>query len=431
MQPSAATERASAVSAGRAAALSLAALAFFAEGIGTQAMGLAAPAILRAWSISRGALAVPTALGLVGFAAGAVLGGIGGDRFGRSGALLGSLLLLGGCTAACALTRDPTELGIVRVFAGLGLGASLPVAATVMAEAAPEHLRSMAMAAGLACLPLGGFAAALAAAVILPTWGWRALFALAGGVGVLLAVAGALVFGVEGLAPNAPPHAHSSSSAPFLENAAAVLGPTERWDTFGLWGAFFCVVLLYYSMFSWAPTAFASLGMSLAAASRTMSSFSIGGLIGGLCAGGLAQRLGSRSTLGILCLAALATAIVMPALAHTAAHDARPLAVAVAFLGATVIGVQTLLYAMGPQIYASLHRSTGLGLAVGAGRIGAIVSSFTGVMALEVAGARGFFGSIALAIAVALLCGLLIRRQIPAGGGLPTRDSATSTSWRP
>jgi MFS transporter, AAHS family, 4-hydroxybenzoate transporter len=409
----AAIELESRISGTRTVALCLAVLAFFAEGIGTQAMGLAAPAILVAWSVPRTALAMPTALGLVGFAAGAIAGGIGGDRFGRRAALTGSLALLGACTAACALARNPTELGIIRLFAGIGLGASLPVAATLMAESSPTRVRSMAMAMGLAFLPLGGFAAGLGASFILPAWGWRGLFALAGAVGLVLALAGGIFFGREGSVRALEP-ALSAPSVPSLQNVRAVLAPAERRDTLALWGAFFCVVLLYYSMFSWAPTAFASLGMSLAVASRTMSSFSVGGLIGGLCAGALAQRIGSRSTLWILCGGALATAASMPVFAHTAARDARPLAIAVFCLGATVIGVQTLLYAMGPQIYAPAHRSTGLGLAVGAGRVGAIASSFTGVTALDAAGARGFFGSIALAIALALACGALIRRQIPA-----------------
>jgi MFS transporter, AAHS family, 4-hydroxybenzoate transporter len=412
--PETAIELDSDASRARTVALCLAALAFFAEGIGTQAMGLAAPAILAAWSIPRSALALPTALGLVGFAAGAIVGGIGGDRFGRRAGLTGSLLLLGAFTAACALARNPLELGIVRIFAGVGLGASLPVAATVMAEAAPARVRSLAMAVGLAFLPLGGFAAGLGASAILPAWGWRGFFAAAGGMGLALAIVGGIVFGRERPGVSAPTRAASPSSVPSLQNVRAVLAPAERRDSLGLWGAFFCVVLLYYSMFSWAPTAFASLGMSLAAASRTMSSFSVGGLIGGLCAGALAQRVGSRSTLWGLCMGALATAVLMPVFAHTAAHDARPLAIAVAVLGATVIGVQTLLYAMGPQIYAPAHRATGLGLAVGAGRIGAIASSFTGVAALDLAGARGFFGSIALAIVLALACGTLVRRQIPA-----------------
>ena len=415
---SAGTEAESAGSGARTVALCLAALAFFAEGIGTQAMGLAAPAILSAWSVPRAALALPTALGLVGFAAGAVVGGIGGDRFGRRVALLGSLLLLGAFTAACALAHTPAELGIVRMFAGLGLGASLPVAATVIAESAPVRVRSMAMAVGLAFLPLGGFAAGLGASVILPTWGWRGLFAAAGGVGLVLALAGALAFGREHPAANTPRRQASPLSVSTLRNFGALLSSAERRDTLGFWGAFFCVVLLYYSMFSWAPTAFASLGMSLAAASRTMSSFSVGGLIGGLCAGALVQRFGSRSTLWMLCVGALATAVLMPALAHAAMRDPRPLAIAVAVLGATVIGVQTLLYAMGPQIYAPAQRSTGIGLAVGAGRIGAVASSYTGVLALDLGGVRGFFGSIALAIGLALTCGVLIRRHIPARGEL-------------
>lgn len=399
------------------APLVLAALTFFAEGAGTQAMGLALPGILRAWSVPRQALSVAIALGLVGFAAGAVVGGLAADRLGRRTALLLSLLCLGLCTLTCALAHDPLQLGIVRTFAGFALGASLPVAATVMAESAPATVRSLAMAVGLAFLPLGGFAAGLAASIILPLWGWRAVFVATGAVGLAAAVIGVLLLRPEGRPTSLATGSAALAPRGRLRDIQDLLRAGRRRDTLGLWGAFFCVVLLYYSMFSWAPTAFASVGLTLAQASRALSAFALGGLMGGLIAGGLVQRWGSRSTLWLLCIGALASASVLPRLAVTAPANAGLLQLAVATLGATVTGVQTLLFALGPQIYERAERGSGLGLAVGVGRIGAVVSSFTAVAALDVGGVTGFFGSLALAIVLALVSGLIVRSHVPGTAG--------------
>jgi AAHS family 4-hydroxybenzoate transporter-like MFS transporter len=390
--------------------LVLAALAFLADGVGTQAMGLAMPALLADWHLVRAAFALPIALGLVGFAVGAVAGGMAGDRFGPLRTLVGSLLLMGLCTAGCALARDPAEIGFWRILAGLGLGASLPIAATVIAGYSSEHRRALALASGLAFLPLGGFLIAEAAAVIVPSWGWRGLFAVCGAVAMVLAcVAAPAAFSVEPRLADAL-RARAQGGLPrFTWNLEA-----SARDTIGLWMAFFCTVLLYYSMFSWAPTALIGSGLSMQAVSRTVSVFSIGGLLGGLGTGLLLQRLGTRPCLAVLGTGAIVCALTLPYAVPSGGGTLLPLSATVALLGVTAIGLQTLLYVLAAQVYPLAHRAAGLGWAVGCGRLGAIASSYTGVTALDHGGLGGFCASLALAALLASSAGLLVSRQIPA-----------------
>jgi AAHS family 4-hydroxybenzoate transporter-like MFS transporter len=392
------------------------ALAFFAEGMGTQAMGLALPAIIKDWALPRAALASATAIGMAGFALGAVLGGFCGDRFGRRPSLIFSLALLGVSTAACGLTNNTAELGLVRFFVGLGLGASLPSAAALIAESSPLRHRSVVIAVGLAFLPLGGFANGLIAGWVLPHFGWRGLFAITGALSLLFAVA----LGAYGLIwrarAGAAAFAEQRTRSPFHTSLRGLVAAPARRDTLGLWGAFFFTVLIYYSVFSWLPTVLSSVGWAVPAASGAISAFALGGLFGGLMAGWFSQSFGTRAALWILSSGAAAGGAVLAAASHFAPADATQLLAGIALLGAAVIGIQTTLFALGAHVYDGALRSTGTGVAVGWGRVGAIASSFTGVASLDRGGPPGFFLFLAVAAVLALVCGLRVGRQIPGRG---------------
>jgi AAHS family 4-hydroxybenzoate transporter-like MFS transporter len=389
------------------------ALAFFAEGMGTQAMGLALPAIIKDWAVPRAALASATAIGMLGFALGAVFGGLCGDRFGRRSSLIFSLAVLGVSTAACGLTNNTAELGLVRFFVGLGLGASLPSAAALIAESSPLRHRSIVIAVGLAFLPLGGFANGLIAGWVLPHFGWRGLFAVTGALALLFAVG----LGTYGLIwrtrTGAQVFAEQMTRSSFYASLRGLVATPARRNSFGLWGAFFFTVLVYYSIFSWLPTVLSGEGWTVPVASGAISVFALGGLAGGLMAGWLSQSFGTRAALWISSSGAAAAGAILAAVSRVAPADATQLMAGIGLLGATVIGIQTTLFALGAHVYDGELRSTGTGVAVGWGRVGAIASSFTGVASLDRGGPAGFFLFLAVATLLALVCGLRVSRQIP------------------
>lgn len=173
------------------AVLLLAALAFAVDGFSNQVLGLAIPAMVSDWGLPRGAFAPVLALGLAGLALGTVIGGMLGDRYGRRPALIGSVMLFGGATAAIALIDTMEALIALRIVAGLGLGAAVPCATSLIAEYTPARKRSLAISIGMIFIPLGGILSGGAAVKLLGATQWRALFVAAGGdLGAGRAVAG-------------------------------------------------------------------------------------------------------------------------------------------------------------------------------------------------------------------------------------------------
>src|SRR5437868_2839997 len=129
-----------------------------------------------------GALA---ALPLVTSALGGMLFGWLSDRYGRSRALVWSILTFSAFTAFTATSRSVGELIFWRAIVGVGLGGEWAAGAVLVAETWPERHRGKAIGLMQSAWAIGYLLAAVMAAAVLPVWGWRPLFAL----GVLPALA--------------------------------------------------------------------------------------------------------------------------------------------------------------------------------------------------------------------------------------------------
>jgi len=84
-------------------------------------------------------------------------------------------------------------------------------------------------------------------------------------------------------------------------------------------------------------------------------------------------------------------------------------------IGTFSAGLLNGLYTFSAFIYPDTARGTGVGAAAAAGRVGAIASSYAGVIALSIGGASSYFLLIAGSLAISLFSVALIKRQIPKG----------------
>jgi MFS family permease len=110
----------------------------------------------------------------------AAVGGIGfgwvADRFGRTRALTWSVLIYSIATAACGFSQTGLELVLCRMVLGLGMGGEWAAGAALVAETWPDKHRGKALAVVQSSWAVGYALGAALVAVILPRFGWRAVF---------------------------------------------------------------------------------------------------------------------------------------------------------------------------------------------------------------------------------------------------------------
>ena len=97
-----------------------------ADGMDVAIMGFVAPSIIQEWGISRPAFGLVMSSAPIGLVIGALLAGPSSDRLGRKIVLLTSVFLFGIFTIATAYASSPTEMALLRLLTGVGLGAAMP-----------------------------------------------------------------------------------------------------------------------------------------------------------------------------------------------------------------------------------------------------------------------------------------------------------------
>ncbi len=121
---------------------------------------------------------------LIASAAGGLIFGVIADRYGRTRALVGSILIYSVFTAASGLAQTVLQLAVFRALLGIGMGGEWASGAALVSETWPAAHRGKALGLMQSAWAVGYAAAAAVTAVVLPLWGWRAVFS----VGVLPAL---------------------------------------------------------------------------------------------------------------------------------------------------------------------------------------------------------------------------------------------------
>lgn len=416
--------------------LVLVSLAFIIEGLTNQLISLSVPALMKAWSLPREPFALPLAVGLIGVATGNAAGGMVGDRIGRRGGIIWSIIAIGVMNFATAASPNLPVLTLVRFAAGLGLGALIPNCATLVAEFTPQRRRAFAVSFSLLFVPLGIVAAGLLASAILPGYGWRAL-SIAGGVIPLIA---ALFFWAVlpesprwlardamhrdrllnlfdrmGIALSAAVTLDESAGARARPGINALFAAEFRRDTLCLWAMGFFAYMTSYIILNWAPAMLAGQGLGLAVTSRSLSAWSLGGF-GSPLIGLAIQRFGSRRALGGFSLAAAAGTLILMSLPLNENQIVWFMAMLLVE-NIFVVGLLGAVYVLATHIYPPSFRSTGTGAASALGRLGAMSSAYAGVYSLHLGGPVGYFACMTATSLITFAFAMSIRNHIPAPEG--------------
>jgi AAHS family 4-hydroxybenzoate transporter-like MFS transporter len=163
-----------------------------------------------------------------------------------------------------------------------------------------------------------------------------------------------------------------------------------------LWVVFFMSLLDLYLLSNWLPTVLSELGVSISMSAAIGAMLQVGGVIGAFALGSLIDRFSFRALACIYFLAAIAIVCI-----GYARHSIPLVTFAIACAGFCIVGGQTASNALAATYYPSAIRSTGVGWALGIGRVGSIIGPLAaGVMLARQAGVETLF----LAASVPALC---------------------------
>ena len=381
-------------------------------------------ALAQQWALTPTELSWIGSIGFVGMAIGASLGGLLADRIGRRNVFAATLLIYGLATGAAGLSTGLAMLIALRFVVGLGLGAELPVASTLVSEYAPTRIRGRVVVILEAFWAVGWILAALIGYFVVPASenGWRwALFIGIVPAAYALYVRARLPESVrflenKGRTAEAEEAVRAFESASDIEPVASPAAdpvPPARWSelwsdglrgrTAALWATWFGVNFSYYGAFIWIPSLLVSQGFSLTKSFGFTLIITLAQLPGYAAAAFLIEAWGRRATLATFLAGSAISAYAFGQAGSEAAIIAAGCALSFFNLGAW-----GALYAVTPEVYPTSLRGTGAGSAAAFGRIASILAPLSVPWLLDLGGTGLVFTVFGVSFALAAVAALAL-----------------------
>jgi AAHS family 4-hydroxybenzoate transporter-like MFS transporter len=372
------------------------------DGFDAQAVGFVAPIISVAWGVSKASFSPVFAAGLLGMAIGALLFGALADRFGRKSIIVFCFLTFGVLTLAKAFVASILALTVLQFVAGLGVGGAMPNAIALISEYSPAKRRSLMVTVASAGYSVGASGAGFLTARLGASYGWQATFVV-GGV-VALAMMPALIV----LLPDSIRFMvlsgarrtqvlrilHKIDRNQAVDADVALTSSEEKLVglpvghlfregrtgmTVFLWLAVFMDLLVIYYMTSWLPVTIHGVGgITVEDAAIAAALFSAAGLFGTPVVGLLMDWFGPARMLALSFL--LASACIAAIGSFASSHF--ELKIIVFLAGFFSVGAHLGLSALAGELYPTFMRATGVGWALGIGRVGSLISPVLGGLLL-------------------------------------------------
>jgi AAHS family 4-hydroxybenzoate transporter-like MFS transporter len=399
------------------------------DGLCSQGIGVAAPAMRQALGVSTATFSWAFSAGLFGAAIGAMVFGPIADRIGRQPTLTFAVSLFGLMTLATAFAESFSILLVYRFVAGLGLGGAIPCFVTMGAEYAPARRRAMYTSLLWSAYPLGNAVGGFVNAYVISSFTWPMVFVTAAAP-TLITAALLPVLMPESLRFQATSGRSTARTERTMRdiNAKLPAGPLEPFaraefgtrakvpfvDLFTDGRAAGTILLGLILLLGFATTTVAVLqtptlllrgwNVPPATSSLLVSVFSLMSVCGMAIAGRLVERFGPA---GALAPAFISGAAFLASLGQVASSPVAA-AVAIGLLGFAVPMGASGTIALTAMFYPTSMRSAGTGWAMGLGRFGQVLSPLViGLMIALSWASSTIFVAMATAPLLAGLCVLL------------------------
>jgi len=364
------------------------------DGMDVMVISYCASAIATSWQVGPEELGIVFSSGLAGMMIGAMFLAPFADQIGRKRMILISAFLMGASVLMTAWSQTVTQLMFLRFLSGIGIGSMLASTASLTAEYAPDRKKDFWVSFVLSGYPVGAVLTGMVSANLVPVYGWPVMFKLAGLASFiclpliyfLLAESiyyylkkqpkGALqrvniILGRMGHATfdRLPELELRSSGIPVNK----LLSKAYRMPTIQLWTALFMAFGCLYFLISWIPKLTEATGLSMSLAIYAGTVFNMGAFFGIITQGYISSRMGLKRTVALFLGI---TGILMATFKLFIGSSA--LLFVIGLLGFTLQGGFVGLYVVAARIYPTEFRTTGLGWAIGVGRLGGVIGPALG-----------------------------------------------------
>ena len=371
------------------------------DGYDVLVMSFAAAPVAADWQLDPASLGLLLSAGLIGMAFGSVLLGSLADALGRKRLVNVCLVIVTIGMMASAFSQSQLQLLALRFVTGIGIGGMLATITALVSEYSNDKRRGICMGLLQSGYPLGALLGGVIAAYIIQFAEWRSLFLFGGAVSAVLLplVIVRLPESLDFLS-----RSDMSGSGNAREQLLERFGLSEPRDSLAkevdrsvgnwrscftpsdvgintllLWSCYLALMFSFYFVVSWTPKLLVDAGLSTSQGISAGAILQAGGLIGALGIG----LLGSRYAVNKLAAWFFSLSVVFILAYGWADAELMTLMILAALMGFFLIGAMIGLYTIAPALYDSKSRVTGVGLAIGVGRSGAIAAPFAGGLMLE------------------------------------------------
>ncbi|HEX3995466.1 MAG TPA: MFS transporter [Acetobacteraceae bacterium] len=364
------------------------------DGYDITSIGMAVPSLSAAWGIPGPAFANTFVMSSVGIMVGALLSGPAGDRLGRKPILLASLACLTVSSLACVYSTTIGQLIGWRFVTGIGIGGIMPATVALTSDYVPERLRAPIVMVIFTGNPLGGFLGGQLIAQLLPHFGWPVIFWIGGLLPLalipvmlfwlpesprFLLARGRMTTRTERLLQTLNIETGAQSAAHVVDVAtgnpvAGLFRDGMAITTVLVWILYFANLLSIYLISYWLPTVLNLSGLSPADSVFAASLMSAGPLVSVFAMAPLARHFGPQRVLAVM----LVTGVAVIAIVGLANPPHDLLLLAIFLMGCCTVGSMTGINGMTAALYPARIRTTGMGWALGIGRLGGIGGPWLG-----------------------------------------------------
>jgi MFS transporter, AAHS family, 4-hydroxybenzoate transporter len=335
------------------------------DGMDVNIMTFVRQALQDDWQVPDAQMGSLFSAGLFGMGVGALFIAPLADRFGRKRIIMAALALMSAGMIACGLVSSLGALVAARVIVGMGIGTVLAAMAALASESAPAKDQNLAVGVVQAGFPLAAVFTGFAVAALLKHHHWQDLLMWAGVLTVVMLPVAWWIL---------PDHQTVAASEAPQVRIGELFTPTLRRRTLWLWAAIFFGLMVLYFILSWITKLSIQAGLSEINSIYAGAIYNFGAFVGTMGMSWLSVRMPLGRLIPILLVSAAVTMMLFATIPLTLS-----LALVLAFIiGVTLQGGYNGVWPLAASVYPSRCRATGIGIAMGIGRSGAVVGPWMG-----------------------------------------------------